>query len=100
MSAHRFPHHGQGVMGTVYLIHFDTPYRHARHYIGWTSDLPHRLAEHHAGNGSRLLEVVSDAGITWRLARTWGGDRSLERKLKNRHGASRFCPICQMERRP
>lgn len=89
-----------GVMGTVYLIHFDAPYRHARHYIGWTRDLPSRLAAHRAGNGSRLMAVITEAGITWRLARTWPGDHCLEHKLKDRHGASRFCPICQMERRP
>ena len=35
---------------TVYLIHFDVPYAHARHYTGWTaSDLQGRLAEHAAG---------------------------------------------------
>ena len=22
--------------GTVYLLHFDQPYKHARHYVGWT----------------------------------------------------------------
>ena len=93
MSAH--PCGAGGVMGTVYLIHFDTPYRHAQHYIGWASNLPARLAEHRAGNGARLMEVIANAGITWQLARTWPGDRNLERKLKDRHGASRFCPICR-----
>ena len=24
-------------MGTVYLIHLDRPYKHARHYLGFTS---------------------------------------------------------------
>ena len=32
--------------GTVYLLHFDRPYRHARHYVGWTVDLPGRMSEH------------------------------------------------------
>lgn len=96
MSAHRFPHHA-GVTGTVYLIHFDTPYRHAQHYIGWASNLPARLAEHRAGNGARLMKVIADAGITWTVAQTWPGGRDLERKLKDRHGAGRFCPICRGE---
>jgi predicted GIY-YIG superfamily endonuclease len=80
--------------GTVYLLHFDRPYRHARHYCGWTADLPNRLAEHAAGTGARLLAVVTSAGIGWRLARTWPGDRHRERRLKRQGGAARRCPLC------
>jgi predicted GIY-YIG superfamily endonuclease len=80
--------------GTVYLLHFDQPYRHARHYIGWTTDLAARLAEHARGQGARLLAVVREAGITWRLARTWPGDRRRERQIKNQGGAARCCPCC------
>jgi hypothetical protein len=29
---------GRGRLGIVYLLHFDRPYRHARHYTGWTTD--------------------------------------------------------------
>ncbi len=54
--------------GTVYLLHFQRPYRHARHYLGWASDLPARLAEHAAGRGARLLAVIQAAGIGWTLA--------------------------------
>ena len=79
---------------TVYLLHFDEPYRHARHYIGYTDNLTWRLHLHNIGRGARLLEVVHSAGITWQLARTWEGDRKLERRLKNRHEAPRLCPIC------
>ncbi len=57
-------------MGTVYLIHFDKPYRHARHYLGYTDDLDARLAAHANSNGARLMEVIVEAGITWQLART------------------------------
>ncbi|MGO9899899.1 MAG: hypothetical protein ACLP0J_09445 [Solirubrobacteraceae bacterium] len=51
----------RGGAGTVYLLHFDVPYRHARHYTGWTGrDLPGRLAQHQAGAGALLplSEVV------------------------------------------
>ncbi len=48
--------------GKVYLIHFDIPYKHARHYLGWSHDLDQRLQQHQSGNGSRLIEVVSQAG--------------------------------------
>lgn len=80
--------------GTVYLIHFDTPYRHARHYVGWTPDLDARLQAHRSGRGSRLMEVITTAGITWQLARTWPGGRKRERAIKNRHEAPRLCPLC------
>jgi hypothetical protein len=72
------------VAETDYLLHFDPPYRHARHYLGWTEHLEQRLARHQAGGGARLMTVITDAQITWRLARTWEGTRAAERRLKNR----------------
>jgi len=85
----------------VYLLHFDEPYRHAQHYLGWAPDrtLDARLAHHLNGTGSRLCAVVLAAGITWRLARVWvDGDRTLESRLKRRGGRSRLCPICKAMR--
>src|SRR5262249_60539998 len=58
-------------MSTVYLIHFNQKYHHAGHYIGLTDDLDARLECHTSGNGARLMEVITSAGITWQLARTW-----------------------------
>ena len=84
----------QNAQGTIYLIHFSTPYKHAKHYTGWALDLKARLAEHEEGRGARLLQVIKAAGISWRLARTWPGDRQRERELKNMGGASRRCPHC------
>lgn len=80
---------------TVYLLHFNRRYQHAGHYLGSAANLETRLAEHAAGTGARLTQVVKDAGISWTLARTWRGGRQLERSLKNRGGASRICPICR-----
>ena len=80
--------------GVIYLLHFDRPYRHARHYCGWTTNLPERLASHATGHGARLLEVVAAAGIGWQLARTWIGDRHREWAIKNQGGLSRSCPMC------
>lgn len=80
---------------TCYLLHFSEPYKHAQHYLGYARDLDRRLAAHRAGHGARLLEVIDQAGITWELARTWDGDRRLERRLKNRHDARQLCPICR-----
>ncbi|MDQ6616059.1 MAG: endonuclease [Actinomycetota bacterium] len=89
----------QGPQGTVYLLCFQDSYRHAHHYLGFTTDLDARLAAHAAGRGARLLEVITTAGIGFTLVRTWQGTRSLERQLKNRHNSSRLCPICQAARR-
>jgi predicted GIY-YIG superfamily endonuclease len=84
---------------TVYLIHFRKPYKHARHYLGYSQNLDKRITDHLAGMGARLLEVVTQAGIEWKLARTWpGADRGLERRLKRRHGAASICPICSGKR--
>jgi len=94
--------------GTVYLLHFDRPYGPgggpndrgiAKHYTGWTNDLPARLAAHAAGNGARLMAVVAANGIGFQLARTWPGGRARERQLKRQGGASRRCPICNQRKR-
>jgi|SRR5579885_862167 len=84
----------------VYLIHFDQPYYHARHYLGTTNDLAHRLEQHRRGRrfgGARLMEVVTLQGITWRVARLWSGGRDVERQLKAQKNSCRLCPICHAE---
>jgi predicted GIY-YIG superfamily endonuclease len=87
--------------GTVYLLHLDPPLHHARHYVGWTSNLDQRLEEHRAGtSGARLMEVVKQAGGSFRLVRTWAGSRSLERAIKNRKEAPKLCPECTPAPRP
>jgi predicted GIY-YIG superfamily endonuclease len=83
--------------GKVYLLHFARPYRHARHYLGWTDDLEERLARHRDGRGARLLAVVTEAGIEWTVARVWDGSRALERRLKSWHKARALCPLCREE---
>jgi hypothetical protein len=94
--------------GSVYLLCFvdaagrPARYRHAGHYLGFAegSRLLKRLGEHQGGRGARLLEVITQAGIGFRLARTWPGvTRARERQLKRQGGASRYCPICQAERK-
>lgn len=89
----------RGGVGTVYLLHLDPPYKHAAHYLGWTGpgNLGHRLAHHAAGTGANLLLYAAKAGGTWTLARTWAGDRHLERRIKRRGGLRRCCPVCRPE---
>ena len=84
--------------GFVYLAHFSKALHHARHYLGFATDLAQRMAQHRAGNGARLMEVVKQAGIDWKLVRVWQGDRGLERQLKRRKNTPRqLCLVCRGE---
>jgi predicted GIY-YIG superfamily endonuclease len=80
--------------GTVYLVHFDRPLAHARHYIGWTRDEEIRVERHRNGHGSRLLAAVQREGIPWTVVRRWRGSRAHERYLKRQRHAPQFCPVC------
>jgi len=86
-----------GVTMAVYLIHFEHPYKHARHYLGSTNDLQARLQHHQAGTGARLMEVVTKAGIRWHVSRTWQGGRDVERALKTWKNSPKLCPTCWQE---
>ena len=80
-----------------YLLHFDRPFRHARHYLGYSADLPTRLARHASGQGSKLVAAAKREGIGFVLARTWPhGTHADERRLKGPHSnrVGRQCPIC------
>ncbi len=79
----------------MYLLHFDEPLAQARHYLGFTEDLSQRLAQHRSGSGARLMQVITEQGIDWQLARTWEGKRTLERRLKKQPNGPRLCPLCQ-----
>jgi hypothetical protein len=92
-----------GLVGIIYLVHFDRPVGDvsnprgfASHYTGWTLDLAGRLVDHAEGRGARLMEVVCEAGIGWQLARLWVGTRARERSLKGSGGAARRCPVCRL----
>ena len=82
-------------MTGVYLIHFSPPYKHARHYLGWSRNVHVRFLLHCLGGGARLTQVAVGAGCRLQLVRIWeGGDRDLERKLKNQKHSPSLCPIC------
>jgi predicted GIY-YIG superfamily endonuclease len=83
--------------GYVYLIHFDNPISEnhtCQHYLGWTTDLPRRIAEHRAGGGCRLTQVAIERDIYFQVVRTWRGFRSQEKHLKRQHNSPRLCPVC------
>jgi predicted GIY-YIG superfamily endonuclease len=83
-----------GQQGVIYLLCFTRPYKHARHYVGWTEDLLDRLDTHAKGRGARLVEVIIQAGIGFTLVRTCEGTRRTERAIKHAGGAVRYCPAC------
>jgi predicted GIY-YIG superfamily endonuclease len=82
----------------VYLIHFHTHYKHAGHYLGWSSNVEARLEEHRKGQGARLMTVIYQHNIGWECVREWEGDRELERRLKRWHSGAKLCPICKGRR--
>jgi len=84
------------VNSMVYLIHFNSKYKHALHYIGYTNNLTERIQKHKIGKGARLLQVINDHGITWEVVRIWkDANRKFELNLKKQKNAKRFCPICK-----
>jgi hypothetical protein len=102
-----------GVPGLVYLVHLHKVYvpypgapagSCAQHYTGFAAggprELIRRLGEHGTAHGARFLQVARQAGITWELARVWPGTRQLERSLKRRGSARRYCPLCGVTPRP
>lgn len=83
---------------TVYLNHYIDPLYHSQHYMGSTIDLRRRLNEHWQGKANcKISQAFYKKGIPFLLARTWIGDRKLERKLKDRHNHRKLCPICKEE---
>lgn len=82
----------------VYLIHFESPLCHARHYIGATDDVEARLERHRKGQGANILRVCNEKGIAYKIARVWKSKPiGFERLLKNRKEAPCLCPICNPE---
>lgn len=92
-------------MASIYLLHFNEPFRHARHYLGLApNSLAYRLRQHSKGTGAVLMRHVKAAGITWMVAREWDiptgyTPREYEKKLKRRHSGVRLCPICKARKR-
>ena len=80
--------------GTVYLLHFERPYRgQSRHYLGYTLNLDERIALHRRGTACALTKVAFDRGIGFTVARTWPGTPKLKRQIKEL-GTVNCCPLC------
>lgn len=90
-------------MGTIYLIHFDKPLRHAQHYIGYVNSskrsVTKRMSRHKKGNGAKILKHITSLGIGWTKVRIWEKvTRNDERILKNRTYSKKMCPVCNPEK--
>ena len=80
--------------GTVYLLHFDRPYKgRMQHYVRFTYDLERGLESHRKGTAGATTKLAFDQGIGFTLARTWSGTPKLKRQIKDR-GPVNYCPIC------
>jgi predicted GIY-YIG superfamily endonuclease len=82
---------------TVYVLHLTPPYRHARHYVGYTpdADAGRRVAEHLRGIGSPLVKAALAAGSAVSLAHEFpGAERDFERNLKDRKDVRCWCRMC------
>lgn len=84
--------------GSVYLIHFERPYKHATHYLGFTEgNAFERLLTHKLGRGARLLEVLNQQRISYDISRIWHNkDRTFERTLKCWKKSRQLCPCCNL----
>lgn len=84
----------------VYILHFESKYFHAKHYTGWTKGnslqaVKKRFEKHKTGNGSKLMRSVFAKGTDVKIATVFiNGDRTLERKIKKRTNAKKYCNIC------
>ena len=82
-------------MGVIYLLHFERPLAHAKHYIGYTENLPERLEKHRRGtSGAKIMKALHDAGIGFYFVRAWRGDRHEERRIKRTGSTPTYCPVC------
>lgn len=86
------PHEG------LYLLHLEPRYRHAGHYLGWSSDIAARVHQHAAAGSaaSPLIRAALGAGCRLTLTRVWlGQGRTRERQLKRQGGLGQHCPVCK-----
>lgn len=91
----------ENTLGTVYLLHFDPPYKHSGHYYGWTTDLNATVKRHYAGtSGAKMVTAAVRAGSKIIVARRWKDvPYAFVKKMRAGKNAIRRCPRCRAEGR-
>lgn len=91
-------------MPDVFLLHFDEPFWHARHYAGYAvgtgrgASYARAIAGCTALGPHELVMAVQASGIGIRVADVFVGEgRALQRRLRSSHNLARHCPICTRE---
>lgn len=97
MNAVELNAEGEAPIAGLYLFHFEPPYRHAGHRLGYSKDIRERVRTHlKLRSGSPLVRAALAAGSEVVVARIWpGATLALERQLHRQGGLSRHCPICR-----
>lgn len=86
----------------LFLLHFDPPYRHARHYFGYAKrnlrEYARAVAQGRQHAPHPLVERAILAGCTVTVVDVWPGHSRDDRRRFRRCGSlSRFCPTCRAE---
>ena len=84
----------------VYLLHFDPPYSHAGHYLGYAKrnllDYARAVASGRQWAPHPLVEAAIGQGSTVKVVDWWPGEnRAFQRRLRSQGGLSRHCPTCR-----
>lgn len=90
---------------TVYVLHIEPPYQHARHYTGYPpdKDASRRIREHLdcTPRGSPLVRAAIEAGCDVQVAHVFKRvGRDFEKWLKTRRDHRKWCPCCGLKARP
>lgn len=86
--------------GYVYIIHLARPLAgsKSRHYVGFSTQPDKRLWHHRHSTGSNFLREANRQGIPYALVVLQTGTKRDERRIKNTHNTSKYCPCCNPDR--
>jgi hypothetical protein len=86
----------------LFLLHFDPPYAHARHYLGYAigtgrgAKYARSIAEGEAIGPHELVMAAQWSGCEIRVADVLVGEgRATQRRMRAAGSLSRFCRYCR-----
>lgn len=89
-------------MPDLFLLHFNEPYQHARHYLGYAvgtgrgAKYAKAICKGTALGPHELVMAAQWSGIEMEVAEVWVGEgRTLQRRMRSNGSLSRFCRICR-----